>query len=60
MAEILAFVRNTPRSTRIVQTADDSSTIVVFPGASVGLLQALWENPEGELVSAGPDARIDN
>jgi len=60
MADILAFVRNTQRSTRTASASDDSSNIVLFPGASVGMLKALLERPEDELVAAAMDGRTDN
>ena len=60
MADILAFVRNTQRSTRTASASDDSSKVVLFPGASVGMLKALWEQPEEELVAAALEGRIDN
>ena len=60
MADILTFVRNTPRSARTRRAAKDAGEIVVFPGASVGMLQALWDRPEDALVAAALDARTDN
>jgi hypothetical protein len=60
MADILAFVRNTPRSTRTGSAAENACEVVLFPGASVGMLQAMWERPEDELVAAALDARTDN
>jgi hypothetical protein len=32
----------------------------VFPGACVGMLEMLWEQPEEQLVAAVMDARTDN
>lgn len=60
MADILAFVRNTPRVARARSRAENAGEIVVFPGACVGMLQELWEQPEDELVAAAMDARTDN
>lgn len=60
MADILAFVRNTPLAPRAVSAATDGSEIIVFPGASVQLLQGLWSEPEEELVAASVDGRTDH
>ena len=59
MADILAFVRNTQRSTRTASASDDSSNIVLFPGASVGMLKA-WDQPDEQRVAAAMESRIDN
>jgi hypothetical protein len=58
MADILAFVRNTPRTPRAVSGAADGSQVIVFPGASVQLM-GLHE-PEEELVAAAMDGRTDH
>jgi hypothetical protein len=60
MADILTFVRNTPRAARTPSSANDGSEIVVFPGASVGMLKALLEQPQDKLVVAALEGRIDN
>jgi hypothetical protein len=60
MADILAFVRNTPRTARTVSAASDRSEVIVFPGASVELMQGLWSEPEEELAAAATDGRTDH
>jgi hypothetical protein len=60
MADILAFVRNTPRTARARSRAEHAGEVVVFPGACVGMLEMLWEQPEEQLVAAVMDARTDN
>ena len=60
MADILTFVRNTPRTARTLSSANDGSEIVVFPGASVGMLKALLEQPDEQRVAAAMESRIDN
>ncbi len=60
MADILAFVRNTPRAPRTASAASDGSEIIVFPGASVQLMEGLWQQPEEELIAAAIDGRTDH
>ena len=60
MADILTFVRNTPRTARTLSSANDGSEIVVFPGASVGMLKALTEQPHDERVAAAMESRLDS
>ena len=59
MADILAFVRNTPRAPRTASATSDGSEIIVFPGASVQLM-GLYCEPEEELVAAAMDGRTDH
>lgn len=60
MADILAFVRDTRRTARARSKADNAGELVVFPGACVGMLQTLWDNPEEKLVASALEARTDN
>ena len=60
MADILAFVKTTQRSTRAGSAADNAGELVVFPGASVGMLKALLEQPDEQRVAAAMESRIDN
>ena len=59
MADILAFVKTTQRSTRAGSAADNAGEVVVFPGASVGMLKA-WDQPDEQRVAAAMESRIDN
>ena len=59
MADILAFVRNTPRTPRASSAVADGSEVIVFPGASVQLM-GLYGEPEEELIAAAMDGRTDH
>ena len=59
MADILAFVRNTQRSTPAGSAAESRCEVLLFPGASVELLQALME-PEDAARLARTQGRSDH
>ena len=59
MADILAFVKTTQRSTRAGSAADNAGEVVVFPGASVAMLKA-WDQQDEQRVAAAMESRIDN
>lgn len=59
MADILAFVRNNRRTARARSRTKDAGEVVVFPGACVGMLEALWDRPEEQLVAVAME-RTDN